>query len=156
MHGRFAIELRRDRLLHEILSFDDTRQRRLDDLVTALSAGTLARRSSLSNSCLVASSGPTSAITWPTAACSACFLPHPASSIAAGRAHAIAAIRHRRRDIGVMCSKAILLSCSETTPRRDSREIVTKARRTRTLSPGRQACLRPPPPRNLLPHLSRR
>src|ERR1700722_112625 len=36
MHRRFAIELRRNRLLHEILALDDTRQRRLDDLITAL------------------------------------------------------------------------------------------------------------------------
>src|ERR1700722_5696938 len=49
-------------------------------------------------------------MTWPTTACSACFLPHPASSIATGSAHAIAAMRHRRRDIGVICSKTLLLS----------------------------------------------
>src|ERR1700683_1490555 len=49
-------------------------------------------------------------MTWPTTAGSACFLPHPASSIATGSAHAIAAMRHRRRDIGVMCSKTLLLS----------------------------------------------
>src|ERR1700677_1609899 len=36
MHGRFTIELRRDRLLHEILAFDDARQRRLEDRVAAL------------------------------------------------------------------------------------------------------------------------
>src|ERR1700723_1667256 len=36
MHGRFAIQLRRDRLLHEILAFDDARQGRLDDWVAAL------------------------------------------------------------------------------------------------------------------------
>src|SRR5579871_1352855 len=36
MHGRFAIELRRERLLQEILAFDDARQRRLDDRVGAL------------------------------------------------------------------------------------------------------------------------
>jgi hypothetical protein len=45
-------------------------------------------------------------------------LPHPASSIATGSAHAIAAMRHRRRDIGVMCSKTLLLNYSETTLRR--------------------------------------
>ena len=33
MHCRFAVELRRDRLLHEVLAFDDPRQRSLDDLV---------------------------------------------------------------------------------------------------------------------------
>src|ERR1700722_2187889 len=49
-------------------------------------------------------------MTWPTTAGSACFLPHPASSIATGSAHAIAAMRHRRRDIGGMCSKTLLLS----------------------------------------------
>src|ERR1700683_3049404 len=38
MHGRFAIELRRDRLLHEVLAFDDARQRRLEDRVAALIA----------------------------------------------------------------------------------------------------------------------
>src|ERR1700677_4433563 len=38
MHGRFAIELRRDRLLHEVLAFYDARQRRLEDRVAALIA----------------------------------------------------------------------------------------------------------------------
>ena len=39
MHGRLAIELRRERLLHQILAFDDARQRPLDDCVGALVSG---------------------------------------------------------------------------------------------------------------------
>jgi len=39
MHGRLAIELRGERLLHQILAFDDSRQRRPDDLVGALIGG---------------------------------------------------------------------------------------------------------------------
>src|ERR1700721_199252 len=36
MNGRFAIELRRDRLLHQVLALDNARQRRLEDRVAAL------------------------------------------------------------------------------------------------------------------------
>ena len=36
MDGRFAIELRRERLLHQILALDDARQRSLEHLVAAL------------------------------------------------------------------------------------------------------------------------
>ena len=68
----------------------------------------LARRSSLSSSCCVTSSGPTCAMTCPTAACVSCFLPHPASANAPASARAVAATRKPPAENPEICSKVIL------------------------------------------------
>ena len=109
MHGRFAVEFRRERLLHQIFAFDDARQRRLDDRVGALVGGDVGKAKLVVQLLLSDVVRTDMSDDLPDHGLRLLLLAASGKKRRGDSAHPIAAMRQRRREIGVTCSKTVLL-----------------------------------------------